>query len=128
MASSVEVRVPYLDHVLVQQLFSLPTERLLGAGRTKIMLRDISERSMPTWNHCEPKLYVATPQREWVKSNLQTSILEMINTSVLARGGYVDANRLSDQYADYCRDVELGNSFFVWKFVALELWYREFIN
>jgi hypothetical protein len=48
--------------------------------------------------------------------------------SALARDGWVDAGALLRQYDDYCASPELGNSFFIWKFVTLELWYRRFLS
>ena len=39
----------------------------------------------------------------------------------------IDQRALRRQYDTYCASSELGNSFFVWKFINLELWYRAFI-
>ena len=33
---------------------------------------------------------------------------------------------LARQFQDYAESPELGNSFFIWKFINLELWYRTF--
>jgi asparagine synthase (glutamine-hydrolysing) len=128
MAWGVEVRVPYLDHALVERLFALPARLLLQDGFTKTILRRLARLRLPDWPQEEPKLYVAAPQREWLKGSLRPDVLALIGDSALGRAGYVDTAVLRRQFEDYCLDPELGNSFFAWKFIVLELWYRNFIT
>jgi asparagine synthase (glutamine-hydrolysing) len=127
MAWSVEVRVPFLDHVLLEKLYRTPSEVLLAGGITKALLRKIGTTVLGQRPE-EPKLYVAAPQREWIKGELAPRIAELIDNSLLVADGYVDREQLAGQYQDYRLSRELGNSFFVWKFVNLELWYRAFIR
>ena len=126
MAWSVEVRVPYLDHPLVESLFATPADRLLEGGITKSLLRQVSRRYLPAERFWTPKLYVAAPQREWIKTLLRAPIETMIQESVLAEEGYILKDALLRQFRDYVAGAALGNSFFIWKFINLELWYRAF--
>lgn len=126
MAWGVEVRVPYLDHVLVETLFAVPTSTLLAGGLTKALLRTIGRRHLPETLLEVPKLYVSAPQREWVKTALKEPIEALIHESLLAQHGYVVKAQLVQQFRDYIASPELGNSFFAWKFINLELWYRAY--
>ena len=126
MAWGVEVRVPYLDHLLVERLYAVPTAQLLRCGSTKALLRAIAARYLPKERLRAPKLYVAAPQREWVKTALRRPIERMIQESVLAEQGYIVKTLLWRQFQDYTESPALGNSFFIWKFINLELWYRTF--
>ncbi|HET9370643.1 MAG TPA: asparagine synthase (glutamine-hydrolyzing) [Vicinamibacterales bacterium] len=126
MAWSVEVRVPFLDHVLLETLLRVPSDVLLSGGVTKGLLRRIAASRLGL-AMAHPKLYVSAPQREWIKTSLRDGCRALMHESALAAGGYVDATALLDQYDRYVASPELGNSFFVWKFVNLELWYRRFI-
>ncbi len=126
MAWGVEVRVPYLDHPLVEALFAAPTDRLLAAGRPKALLRAIARRYLSGDCLSAPKRYVAAPQREWIKTVWRRPIEEMIQDSVLAARGYILKDALLSQFQAYVDSPALGNSFFIWKFVNLELWYRRF--
>jgi asparagine synthase (glutamine-hydrolysing) len=126
MASSVEVRVPFLDHVLLETLWQLPSRVLLSGGLTKSLLRRLAaDRLGVTIDR--PKLYVSAPQREWMKGPLRPACRALVQDSTLAADGWIDAAALLRQYDDYCASPALGNSFFIWKFVTLELWYRRFI-
>jgi len=126
MAWSVEVRVPYLDHVLLEELAQVPSRVLLACGLTKSLLRQITARLEAPVE--QPKLYVATPQREWLKSSLRAECTALIYDSTLAEAGYIDRRTLLEQYDRYAASPELGNSFFLWKFINLEFWYRRFIR
>jgi asparagine synthase (glutamine-hydrolysing) len=126
MAWSVEVRVPFLDHLLLERLMRVPSGTLLAGGVTKALLRRIAAARLGEVPP-EPKLYVSAPQREWLKTVLRPACRRLVHESALAADGYVDARALAAQYDAYCESAELGNSFFIWKFVNLELWYRRFI-
>ena len=128
MASSVEVRVPYLDHTLVELLFSVSSGFLMRNGISKYITKKISQKYFANDVAKIPKLYVSTPQREWIKQDLREEIIGMINNSILEREGYVDSRKLKTEYENYLSQKELGNSFFVWKFFSLEIWYRNFIK
>ena len=126
MAWGVEVRVPYLDHELVEAVVAMPTDRLLAGGWPKSLLRAIARKHLSGAWLDAPKRYVAAPQREWVKTVWRRPIEELIHDSLLAERGYILKERLLTQFREYVASSELGNSFFVWKFVNLELWYRRF--
>jgi len=128
MASSVEVRVPFLDHTLVELLFSVPPRFLMREGIGKYIAKKIGQKYFISDIAKTSKLYVSTPQREWIKQDLQKEIIEMIDNSVLAKEGYIDSEKLRTKYKDYVNQKDLGNSFFIWKFFSLELWYRNFIK
>lgn len=125
MASSVEIRLPYLDHPLVERMRQVPVDTLLAGGHTKAPLRAIAERLLPSDYFRLPKLYVATPQREWMKRDLHDRIDAWLDPgAALVRRGYVDLERLRSAYRAYCEQPELGNSFFIWKFLALEAMFQ----
>jgi len=127
MANGVEVRVPYLDHTLVELAFSIPSGFLMKEGTSKYLVKKISQRYLSNELMKTPKLYVSTPQREWIKKDLKRGIIEMIEDSILAKEGYIDKRKLKIEYGNYLGQKDLGNSFFAWKFFSLELWYRNFI-
>ncbi len=128
MAWGVESRVPYLDHPLVEKLFTVPADALLQGGVTKSLLRAIARRRVPAFAEETPKLYVSAPQREWIRTVLREPIRAMIQESLLARDGYIVREALASQFDAYAASPELGNSFFAWKFMNAELWYRIFLS
>ena len=69
MAHSVEVRLPFLDHQLVEFVFSLPDEFKLSEGWTKLLLRKSMEYTLPpqiTWRI--DKIAYEAPQQKWLST------------------------------------------------------------
>lgn len=69
MANSVEVRLPFLNHDLVEFIFTLPDNMLLRNGWSKYILRKAMEDILPaeiTWR--KDKIGYEPPQGEWMES------------------------------------------------------------
>jgi len=71
-------------------------------------------------------MYMPTPQREWLKYELDDEVRALIDQSILHERGYIDKSALSRLYEDYIAQTELGNSFFIWKFMNMEYLFRAF--
>jgi asparagine synthase (glutamine-hydrolysing) len=70
MAHSIEVRLPFLNHNLVEFAHSLPSNLLIKNGWSKYILRKSMESYLPpeiTWR--KDKLGFQAPQLNWLKSN-----------------------------------------------------------
>lgn len=70
MAHSVEVRLPFLNHKLVEFVFSIPTDCIYRDGKTKFILREAMKNVIPeaTYNRTD-KIGFAPPQKSWVDSD-----------------------------------------------------------
>lgn len=69
MAFSIESRVPFLDHRLVEMTLALPTKEKIEGGWTKKILRKAMEPELPApiiWR--KDKKGFVTPQGEWMRS------------------------------------------------------------
>ena len=64
---------------------------------------------------------MATPQREWLKNENFDEIYDIINNGVLKKNEIINFNNFQSRYIKYKESEELGNSFFVWKILNLEL-------
>ena len=100
MANSVEVRLPFLSHKLVEFLFSLPDEYLLNTGWSKYVLRKSLENVLPpeiAWR--KDKIGYATPQKEWESSPaFKTIILDAIDTLKKEKIITIENDKLNWQY------------------------------
>ncbi len=68
MAHGRETRLPFLDHELVEFVFSLPAEYKIRHGRTKWILREIMKNKLPeiiTWRN--DKVGFEPPQAAWMR-------------------------------------------------------------
>lgn len=126
MSHGVEVRVPFLDHVLFAMASSLPPEWLIRDGVAKYALKRVLRRFCGVNAFGPTKHYVATPQREWLKGPLLKPLMDWFDSGLLPRLGLIDYPGFRAAYASYAASPELGNSFFIWKMMDLEAMLREF--
>ena len=67
MANSLEVRVPFLDRVLIDTVRKIPTKYKIKDGKTKYLFREIAHEVLPEkWSN-KKKLGFPVPIREWLK-------------------------------------------------------------
>jgi asparagine synthase (glutamine-hydrolysing) len=78
MAHAVEVRLPFLDHALVEFLFSLPSELKIHNGWAKWLLRKSVENILPkeiAWR--KDKIGFEPPQKKWMENDtVRESVME----------------------------------------------------
>jgi asparagine synthase (glutamine-hydrolysing) len=89
MASSIEARVPYLDHVLVEQLWNLPPDLKLGKSVNKPLLVRAVDDAAVTAAGSRPKLGFTLPMADWMKASAR-EMCEMAETGSLVRSAVRD--------------------------------------
>ncbi|MBA4388473.1 MAG: asparagine synthase (glutamine-hydrolyzing) [Verrucomicrobia bacterium] len=129
MMHGVELRVPFLDHRLVEHSFSIRPESKLADGYTKVMLRRAMKDKLPEVACFHVKRQVQTPQREWLRGPLQPLVAEVINSRSFGARGLFDQEAAISIYQEYiARPESYPNSFFIWQWLMVEWWFRLFID
>jgi len=132
MDHSIETRVPYLDHKVFESLFHIPKQFLIQGKTTKVILRDVAKRYAQNEFDIElcdtKKKYMPTPQREWFKKDFYHYTVSLIESSLLHKIGMIDKFRLKKSYQEYVKNPHSDNSYFIWKFINTELFFRLFFK
>lgn len=122
MAFSIESRVPFLDHRLVEFTLSMRDQYKINKGWTKYLLRKSVEKKLPSevvWR--KDKKGFITPQNEWIKqSNAQ--LLELIEDTELPDFFIKDEMRKL-LLNDFSNEALLDE---FWKLVGLIKWFQVF--
>jgi len=126
---SIEARVPFLDHRLVEKTLSLPGNQVIKKGMTKHLLRESMRGILPERIRLrKDKNGFDTPQDEWFRSdkfiNLVTSIL---NSDSFKNRKIINQKTANELYFKHLKK-EINISKEIWKWIHLELWFREFID
>src|SRR6185436_14455573 len=101
MAHSLEVRVPFVDHEFVQQVFPLPDRTKVGFGKAKQLLRRALKDRLPAEHFKAPKRGFVGPTSSWLRNELREMITDELSPSRLQRTGMFDAptvTRLLDEH------------------------------
>lgn len=127
MAHSCELRVPFLDHRLVEFGCSIPTSRLLSAKGTKLVWRDAVHSATKSNEAFAPKKSVQTPQREWIHGLMRPLITQVLESDSFRDRQWVDAKRAREYFEDF-EATPSSNSFPIWQWLNLELWAQTFFD
>jgi len=127
MAHSCELRVPFLDHRLVEFAYGIPTHLLLNHKGGKALFRDILARRAPASVAYARKRSIQSPQREWLAEGWRAMVESILTSERFAARGWFHIDKARCLYAEYLSGKR-DNSFFIWQWVNLELWAREYLD
>jgi len=121
MAASIEERVPFLDHKLVELAARLPTSLLTRGFRTKVLLKRALRPYLPAETLRRRKVGFAVPVGEWFRKPLKSFVADLV-LSPKARRYFNPANveRFVREHFDGTRDRQKQ----LWALLNFELWCR----
>ncbi|HET7821217.1 MAG TPA: asparagine synthase (glutamine-hydrolyzing) [Ornithinibacter sp.] len=123
MAASTEVRVPFVDPVVMAAAFSLPGTEKIRGRQQKAALKDAARDWLPREIIDRPKASFGAPLRAWVTNDLRELVDDVLLRGDLVGSGFLRAaplQRLVDDQRSGRRDEAKQ----VWQLLSLELWYR----
>ena len=78
MANSLEVRVPFLDHEVVELAFQLPDQYKAKGMKRKIVLREAFKEILPKELYHRPKHGFEVPLLDWFKKEMKSDLDDWI--------------------------------------------------
>lgn len=118
MASTVELREPFLDYKLVEFAFSLPRHFKIKNGQGKYLLREILADYSKNVAFA-PKRPLQTPQREWLGNDLKNIVetaLQQIEHSEMAK--FFNIKELYKEWQQY-KNGQQQSSFHIWQWISV---------
>jgi asparagine synthase (glutamine-hydrolysing) len=132
MAASIESRVPYLDHELVEYGYRLATARKLRGGVSKSILKEIAAEHLPAELVHRQKKGFPVPVTPWFQAPATRRRLEevLLDPRTLRRGIFKQGV-VEDHLSGVARGERGQGSdatYLIWNLVNFELWQRVFID
>lgn len=128
MATSLEVRVPILDHIFLEWVTGLPISLKFRNMSGKYILKKLAKRvGVPAEVLHRPKKGFAVPLVHWMRKELKRDLVEiLLEPRTLERGYYSKAalRNLVEEHTRGRRD----RSHEIWLLLMLELWHRNFLE
>jgi len=125
MANSLELRVPLLDHQVLEFAASLPVSYKLKGVRTKHILKEALRRRLPAEILNRKKSGFPVPYTTWLSRELRQSVAEVLLDSKTIARGYFNRTVLENVLSsseNLCYSKEL------FSLMTLELWHRTFLE
>ncbi|MBI3978181.1 MAG: asparagine synthase (glutamine-hydrolyzing) [Chloroflexi bacterium] len=130
MAHSLEVRVPLLDHRLVELAARVPHDLKVRRGMTKYLLRRALADLLPPETVSRPKTGFSLPMARYLRHQLRPLVESTLADAVVARRGYfrpAAVRAIRDHFFQQ-RDVVWAEHLQLWLLVVLELWHRLYVD
>jgi asparagine synthase (glutamine-hydrolysing) len=127
MAASIEARVPFLDHRLVEFTASLPAAMKVRSLGTKALLRRALRRDLPAATRRRPKRAFLVPLRRWLRGELRDLASDTL-TSAAARGRGLFRPAAVARLLHEQETGRADHSRALWTLLCLELWLQNVLD
>jgi asparagine synthase (glutamine-hydrolysing) len=124
MAFSREVRLPFLDHRLVEYLFAIPAEQKIDGATTKVVLRNATREILPEEiRNRKDKLGFAPPESIWLRGPLREWADDVLSSAQFRQRGWADLRALDRVRARFAKGESALHTV-IWRWLSLETWAR----
>jgi asparagine synthase (glutamine-hydrolysing) len=127
MATSVEARVPFLDHHLVEYAMSVPRELKVEGRSGKHVLKRALEEVLPHDVLYRRKRGFGAPVTQWFRGALGKELEAHVMTSALRRREFFDYGYIGHLFDEHRRGAR-DWGFHLWALLNLSLWYDRWIE
>ncbi len=128
MAFSREVRLPFLDHRLVEFAFTLPNELKIHRATTKVVLREAMDALLPPLvAHRRDKVGFAVPQSSWLRGHLRSWATTILESPEFSGRRWIDARAANEAWRRYLSGASNLEPD-IWRWLSLECWAREYLD
>jgi asparagine synthase (glutamine-hydrolysing) len=123
MAHSLEVRVPFVDHVFVEHAFPIRAWDKLGFGRTKRILRRSLRSRLPDAHFHAPKRGFIGPTALWLRHELRDMLFDELAGDRLQRLGYFNPRTVRGLLDDHMSRRH-NREGLLWALLVFSTWHR----
>ncbi len=127
MAASVEVRVPFIDKVVITKALAIPGHFKIKNGLSKYILKKAAERVLPKQIIYRPKAAFGAPIRSWISNDLRNTVDDLLSEASVTKRGMLNYSFVK-KLIDNDRNGVKDNAYQIYQLLTLELWCREYLD
>jgi asparagine synthase (glutamine-hydrolysing) len=102
MAASLEVRVPFIDHHVIEFATKLPESFVVGDGKGKLLLREILKKRLPeSFSFGTNKRGFSIPLADWLRGPLKEWAASLITREKLISQGYLNVDLVQKTWNEH---------------------------
>ncbi len=127
MSKSLEARVPFLDHKLVEFSMDIPETWKTKGGEPKYLLKKAVEGLIPDNIIYRKKMGFGAPMSDWMRSDFGRAIRKSVLSSGLLRRGFLNVEYVEKLF-DWHFKRRMNTSLYLWAIYNLTAWYDLWID
>jgi asparagine synthase (glutamine-hydrolysing) len=121
MAAGLEVRVPLLDHRVVEFAWTVPLSLKVREGQTKWLLRRVLERYVPRGMIERPKMGFAVPLDAWLRGPLRPWAEDLLDERRLRREGFFRPEPIRRKWEEHLSGG-FNWQYLLWDVLVFQTW------
>jgi len=126
MANSIELRVPLLDHKVLEFAASLPPGLKLNGRKTKYILKKALSRKIPSEIRNRKKTGFPVPYESWLRNDLKDIVWDVLMDRKTVNRGYFRKDAVENLLKANSNGANYSKEIF--SLLSLELWQRTFLE
>jgi len=127
MASSVEVRVPFIDREVIEVAMRIDGALKYYKGESKYILKKVAEKYLPKEIIYRPKASFGAPIRSWISGALKDMVDNILSQDNIEKRGLFDSSYIRKLIDDDRRGIA-DNAYRIYQLLTIELWFREYLD
>ena len=124
MGVSLEARVPFLDHRVVEFAWRLPLEMKIKNGEGKWLLKQVLYKYVPKQMIERPKMGFSIPLDSWLAGPLKDWAENLLNEKRLQEEGFFDPRLVREKWSEHLSG-ERNWQLFLWNVLMFQAWLQE---
>ena len=124
MANSLETRVPFLDHRVVEMAWALPMAMKVRDGKSKWILRQVLYQYVPKQLIERPKAGFGIPLGDWLRGPLRAWVEGLLDKNRLRQEGFFNVQYVREKWQAHLEGTR-NNQTFLWNVLMFQVWLEE---
>ena len=128
MSYSIELRMPFLDHRIIELGLGIEEKNYFDGGVTKSIIRTVMKNKLPEDVRLGQKRSIQAPQGDWLRNkDVSNMVLDLIGSVSFKQRGIFNVKNITDGFNDFLK-YGAKNSFHIWQWINLEKFLQTFID
>lgn len=126
MAHSLEVRVPFVDHRLIECLFKMPARYKVSGFQKKVLFKKAIRGLLPPEHFTRPKQGFSIPLAYWLRGSLKPMLLDVVGSRAAKESPWFDwvkVKKLVDEHLSGQHNHEIR----LWGILCFQEWSRQYL-
>ncbi len=125
MAVSLEARVPFLDHRLLEFAWKIKPELKVDSGKGKVILRNLLYQYLPKGMMERPKMGFAVPIDEWLRGPLRNWANELLSERTIKNDGYFNSIVVKKLWEEHLSGKKNWQNQ-LWDILMFQMWFNTY--
>lgn len=122
MSVSLETRIPFLDHRIVEFAWTLPHRMKIADGRGKVVLREVLYRYVPKKIIERPKAGFEVPIGQWLRGQLRPWAQALLDENRIRNEGVLDPSPITQMWTEH-QSGKRNWQYQLWDILMFQEWY-----